>query len=57
MIKTIEAERDAIASAKIETEHCSAKRIQDLAKIKCIGPEFATTLVGEVFYRSFDNRK
>ena len=57
MIKTIEAERDAIASAKIETKHSSAKRIQDLAKIKCIGPEFATTLVGEVFYRSFDNRK
>jgi transposase len=57
MIKTIEAERDASASAKTETEHGSAKKIQDLAKIKCIGPEFATTLVGEVFYRSFDNRK
>ena len=57
MIKTIEAERDAIASAKTETEHMSAKKIQDLAKVKCIGPEFATTLVGEVFYRSFDNRK
>ena len=57
MIKTIETERDAIASAKIETEHRSAKKIQDLAKIKCIGPEFATTLVGEVFYRSFDNRR
>jgi len=57
MIKTIETERNAIASAKIETEHGSAKKIQDLAKIKCIGPEFATTLVGEVFYRSFDNRR
>jgi len=57
MIKTIEAERDAIASAKVETEHRSAKRIQDLVRIKSIGPEFATTLVGEVFYRSFDNRK
>jgi transposase len=57
MIKTIEAERDAIASGKIETEHSSAKRIRHLAKIKCIGPEFATALVGEVFYRSFDNRK
>ena len=57
MIKTIEAERDAIAAAKTETEHGSAKKIQDLAKIKSIGPEFATTLVGEVFYRSFDNRK
>ena len=57
MIKTIETERDAIASAKVETEHGNAKKIQDLAKIKCIGPEFATTLVGEVFYRSFDNRR
>ena len=57
MIKTIEAERDAIASTKTETEHTSAKKIQDLAKIKSIGPEFATTLVGEVFHRSFDNRK
>jgi transposase len=53
MIKTIEAERDAIAST--ETEHTSAKKIHDLTKIKSIGPEFATTLVGEVFYRSFDN--
>ena len=57
MIKTIEAERDAFASAKTETERRSAKKIRDLAKIKSIGPEFATTLVGEVFYRSFDNRK
>jgi len=57
MIKAIEAERDAIASAKTETTHTSAKKIQDLAKIKSIGPEFATILVGEVFYRSFDNRK
>ena len=32
MIKTIEAERDAIASAKTETEHTSAKKIQDLAQ-------------------------
>jgi transposase len=57
MIKTIEAERDAIASANTVTERRSAKKIQHLAKIKSIGPEFATTLVGEVFYRSFDNRK
>ena len=57
MIKTIEADRDAIASANTETERGSVKKIQHLAKIKSIGPEFATTLVGEVFYRSFDNRK
>jgi transposase len=40
MIKAIETERDAIASAK--TGHTSAKKIQHLAKIKSIGPEFAT---------------
>src|ERR1700751_5941712 len=57
MIKTIEAERDALASANNETERGSAKKIQHLAKIKSIGPEFATALVGEVFYRSFGNRK
>jgi transposase len=57
MIRTIEAERDAIVLAKTEAVHGSAKKIQRLAKIKSIGPEFATTLVGEVFYRSFDNRK
>jgi len=61
MIETIEAERDAIAlaktKAKTKMEHSNAKKIQDLVKIKCIGPEFATALVSEVFYRSFDNRK
>jgi transposase len=57
MIKTIETERDAIAAAKTEAVHSRTKKIQGLTKIKSIGPEFATTLVGEVFYRSFDNRK
>jgi transposase len=58
MIKTIEAERDAIAlSVKSKSEHTNAKKIQELVKIRSIGPESATTLVGEVFYRSFDNRK
>jgi transposase len=55
MIKTIEAERDAIALAK--TEHMNAKKIQGLAKIKCIGPRICDGTVGGLFYRSFDNRK
>jgi transposase len=38
MIKTIEAERDAIAASKIST-HTHAKKIQDLVKLKSIGPE------------------
>jgi transposase len=57
MIETIEAERDAIALAKSKSRHTSAKKIQHLVKLKSIGPEFATVLVGEVFYRTFDNRK
>src|SRR6516225_3533457 len=57
MIKTIETERDAIASAKSKPQQTSAKKIKHLVKLKSIGPEFATVLVGEVFYRTFDNRK
>src|SRR5262249_20159982 len=30
---------------------------QSAGPLGSIGPEFATTLVGEVFYRSFDNRR
>jgi transposase len=33
------------------------RQIQDLVKLKCLGPEFASVLVGEVFYRSFANRR
>jgi hypothetical protein len=51
MIKTIEAERDAMASAKKPSMHTNAKKIQNLVKLKSIGPEFATVLVGEVFFR------
>ena len=57
MIQTIETERDAIVSAKSKSQQTSAKKIKHLDKLKSIGPEFATVLVGEVFYRTFDNRK
>ena len=57
MIQTIETERDAIVSAKSKSQQTSAKKIKHLVKLKSIGPEFATVLVGEVFYRTFDNRK
>jgi len=57
MIETIEKERDAIASARQTSPHTNAKKIQELAKIKGIGAETATVLVGEVFYRRFDNRQ
>jgi transposase len=57
MIKTIETERDAIASAKSKSQQTSTKKIKHLVKLKSIGPEFATVLVGEVLYRTFNNRK
>src|SRR5215475_13099545 len=55
MIKTIEAERKAIISTK--SPHLNVKKIQDLIKIKSIGPGISTVLVGEVFYRKFNNRQ
>src|SRR5215475_2219678 len=55
MIKTIEAGRKAIIAAK--SPHLNVKKIQDLIKIKGIGPGISTVLVGEVFYRKFNNRQ
>ncbi len=56
MIATLETERDAIAEAN-SAAHPGATKIQALVKLKAIGPEFATVLVGEAFHRSFDNRR
>jgi transposase len=53
MIAELEAERDAVAE---ETQPHAAK-IQQLRRLKAIGPEFATVLTNEVFYRRFDNRR
>ena len=56
MIAALEAERNAIAQARAQT-HPQAHKISTLVRLKGIGPEFATVLAGEVFYRSFDNRR
>jgi transposase len=56
MIAELEAERDAIAQAK-SAAHPGAAKIQTLARLKGIGPEFATVLVGEAFHRAFANRR
>jgi transposase len=56
MIATLEAERDAIVG-DAASAHLHAKKIQALHQLKAIGPEFAAVLVGEVFYRGFDNRR
>ena len=56
MIATLEAERDAIVEDAAST-HINAKKIRDLHKLKAIGPEFAAVLVGEIFHRTFNNRR
>ena len=50
MIATLEAERDAIVEDEAST-HLNAEKIQNLHKLKAIGPEFAAVLVGEIFHR------
>jgi transposase len=56
MIATVEAERDGILKNK-RSNHLHADKIKRLATLKAIGAEFATKLVGEVFYREFANRR
>ena len=56
MIADVEAERDAIVK-EAAPQHPNADKIKTLAALSSIGSEFATRLVGEVFYRSFANRR
>jgi transposase len=56
MITEVEAERDAIIK-QAAPQHPNAGMIKALAALSAIGPEFVTRLVGEVFYRSFDNHR
>jgi hypothetical protein len=57
MIVEVEAERDAIIKEAAPQHYANADKIKVLAGLSSIGPEFATRLVGEVFYRSFDNHR
>lgn len=56
MIETVEAERNAIVKDP-KSMHLNAQNIKMLTRLRAIGPEFATTLAGEVFYRRFGNRR
>ena len=57
MIKVIEKERNSMALGKATSTYGNANKVQQLVKIGSIGPEIATVLVGEVFYRQFNNRQ
>ena len=56
-IGAVEAERDAAAAAEAGEDAGRAARIAALARLKGIGPEIATVLGNEVFYRRFANRR
>jgi transposase len=56
LIETVEAERDAVVKADKPASEAD-RRIRALAKLKGIGPEIATVLYNEVFYRQFANRR
>ena len=55
-IGEVEAARDAVVKASTADDSRSRK-IQQLYRLRGIGPEFSTLLVGEAFYRRFDNRR
>ena len=56
IIAGVEKERDAIVTDNGSAHH-NASKIKELCRLRAIGPEFASVLVGEVFYRSFNNRR
>lgn len=55
-IARLEAARDQAFTPAAALGTTAAKK-QQLTRLKAIGPEIATVLVGEVFYRDFDNRR
>ena len=52
----VEAERDAVFAPQAP-QGVSARKIRQLMHLRGIGPEIATGLVNEVFYRDFENRR
>jgi len=57
MIDSIEKERNAILDETKTADHPNATKIRALAKLKGIAAEFSSVLVGEVYYKDFDNRR
>jgi len=53
-IRQVEAERDAVLDA---AKHNETNVMAQLIKLKSIGPEAATILDREMFYRDFTNRR
>lgn len=56
MISAVETQRDAVVEADPAGDE-NGRKIQLLVRLKAIGPQFATVLVGEVFHKQFANRR
>jgi len=56
MTRAVEAQRDAVAEAEPAANE-NGRKIRQLVRLRAIGPQFATVLVGEVFHKHFDNRR
>jgi transposase len=55
-LREVEAERDDIAYGRTKHVSVDAEKIHKLIKLRGIGPDFATLLTREVFFREFRNR-
>ncbi len=55
MIGEVEAERNALLEPAAAGDARDKMRL--LVQLRSIGPEIASVLVGEVFYRAYDNRR
>ena len=56
MIRAVERQRDAVVQAEPALNE-DGRKIQHLVRLKAIGPQFATVLVGEVLHKQFANRR
>lgn len=56
MIAEVEAARDAVVAAPTPSS-AEEQKIRHLYRLKAVGPEIATRLTREVFYRNFANRR
>jgi transposase len=56
-VREVEAERDRLVKGSEPTGNVCTEKMRRLVKLHGIGPEFATVLTREVFYRPFQNRR
>ena len=56
-IREVEAERDKLVKGSEPPADACTEKMRQLVKLRGIGPDFATVLTREVFYRQFQNRR